>query len=90
MRFDVKSFLAELYPRSAATVAPADPAQFPPTRYAKTARGYLVPENLPDVWRVWYDERAAIRELDEKQTREHAEAEALRETLDAMRARDKL
>ena len=42
-------------------------------------------DDLPGDWRVWYEERAAIREYDGGQAREHAEAEALREALDAMR-----
>lgn len=43
------------------------------------------PDDLPADWRVWFEDRAAIREYDGGQAREHAEAEALRETLDAMR-----
>lgn len=40
--------------------------------------------DLPDDWREYYEERAAIREYDGGQAREHAEAEALQETLRAM------
>jgi hypothetical protein len=47
------------------------------------------PEDLPGQWREWYEERAAIREFHGGQVREHAEAEALKETLDAMRAGEK-
>ena len=37
------------------------------------------PSDLPPEWRVEWEERAAIREYDGGQVREHAEAEALRE-----------
>lgn len=43
------------------------------------------PDDLSDPWRAWYEERAAIREYDGGQAREHAEADALRETIDTMR-----
>ena len=43
-------------------------------------------DDLPGVWRELYEERAAIREHDGGQAREHAEAEALTETIAAMRA----
>lgn len=43
-------------------------------------------DDLPGVWRELYEERAAIREYDGGQAREHAEAEALTETIAAMRA----
>ena len=42
--------------------------------------------DLPADWRVEWEERAAIREYDGGQTREHAEAEALREIIDRMTA----
>ncbi len=54
-----------------------------------SARGYLVPNDLPESRQEWYEERAAIREYDGGQAREHAEAEALQETLNAMRAAGK-
>ena len=44
------------------------------------------PNDLPEHWREFYEERAAIREYDGGQAREHAEAEALTETIAAMRA----
>lgn len=50
-----------------------------------TPNGYLAPERLPPSWREYFEERAAVREFDGGQTREHAEAEALRETIAAMR-----
>ena len=52
----------------------------------RTERGCCIPHDLPGAWREWYEERAAIREYDGGQAREHAEAEALQETVDAMRA----
>ncbi len=48
------------------------------------------PEDLPEPWRELYEERAAIREYDGGQAREHAEAEALREVVERMRAVDEL
>jgi TubC N-terminal docking domain len=55
-----------------------------------THRGYLVPDDLPELWREMYEERAAIREYDGGQAREHAEAEALTETIAAMRRAEEL
>lgn len=52
---------------------------------AETPRGFLAPERLPAAWREWYEERAAIREHDGGEPREHAEAAALAETLAAMK-----
>lgn len=46
----------------------------------------LSTEDLPEYWREMYEERAAIREYEGGQAREHAEAEALRETIEAMQA----
>jgi len=46
----------------------------------------ITPAELPPEWRDYYEERAAVREYDGGQAREHAEAEALKETLAAMRA----
>ena len=43
------------------------------------------PDDLPAYWREHYEERAAIRHFEGKQALEHAEAEAFRETLEAMR-----
>lgn len=45
--------------------------------------------DLPEYWREHYEERAAIREYEGGQTREQAEAEALRETIDLMNAGSK-
>lgn len=41
--------------------------------------------DLPEPWRELYEERAAIREFDGCQAREHAEAEAFNEILQLMR-----
>lgn len=43
---------------------------------------------LSAYWRVEFEERAAIREYDGGQAREHAEAEALREIVERKRAAD--
>jgi hypothetical protein len=66
---------------------PDPPGQpiIPAGPYTETARGYLAPEDLPEPWRELYEERAAIREYDGGQAREHAEVEALREILAMMR-----
>ncbi len=53
-------------------------------------RGYLLPTGLPEAWREYYEERAAIREFHGGQAREHAEAEALAETVERMRAAGQL
>lgn len=50
-----------------------------------TACEVITCEDLPDRWRQYYEERAAIREYDGGQAREHAEAEAFTETLIEMR-----
>ena len=50
----------------------------------------LRPEDLPSEWRVEWEERAAIREYDGGQAREHAEAEALTEILDRMSTADEM
>ena len=55
------------------------------TGWSESTCGYLVPDELPEPWREFYEECAAIREYDGGQAREHAEAEALRETRYAMR-----
>ncbi len=47
--------------------------------------GNLLPTDLPEAWREYYDERAAIREFHGGQVREHAEAAALAETVERMR-----
>lgn len=52
----------------------------------ETPAGYLAPSDLPEEWHEFYEERAAIREFDGHQPREHAEAEALREVVAKMRA----
>ena len=49
----------------------------------------LGPEDLPIDWRVEWEERAAIMEYCGGMTRDRAEAEALRETLDRMKAAKK-
>lgn len=44
------------------------------------------PGDLPSDWRIEWEERAAVREYDGGQTREHAEAEAFSEIVARMRA----
>ena len=50
----------------------------------------LQPGVLPADWRVEWEERAAIREYEGGQAREHAEAEAFTEILARMRAAGEL
>ena len=52
---------------------------------APVAAASPTPDDLSADWRIWFEERAAIREYDGGQARQHAEAEALQETLNAMR-----
>ena len=75
MRFDAREFLAGLYVGAVATVEPD-----------VLNGGIAGPGNLPAEWRVEWEERAAIREYEGGQAREHAEAEALTEILARMRA----
>ena len=44
----------------------------------------LTPEDLPNDWRLLYEERAAIAEYDGGLSREQAEAQALRDVVKAM------
>ena len=46
---------------------------------------YWTPDDLPGDWRCEFEERAAIREYDGMQAREHAEAEAFCEILARMK-----
>lgn len=52
---------------------------------AEAPEPLLMPSDLPADWRIEWEERAAIREYDGGQAREHAEAEALREIVERMR-----
>ena len=79
MRFDARQFLAELY-GGTATVTERD----------APSCGIAGPGDLPTDWRVEFEERAAIREYDGGQAREHAEAEAFAEILARMRAAGEL
>ena len=49
----------------------------------------ITPDELPPVWREFYDYRAAVREFDCKQAREHAEAEAFTEAIRAWRGSER-
>ena len=50
----------------------------------------LMPDDLPTDWRLEWEAWAAIREYEGGQAREHAEAEALREIVERMKAADDL
>jgi len=81
--FDARTFLENLLTSdvpgdAGTTTARPGPVELEPAD--------IRPEDLPERWYEWWAERAAIREREGGQALEHAEAEALRETLDAMRA----
>ncbi len=79
-RFDAAAFLGELLEPGAelGQAATAEPLHLA----SETAN--IRPHDLPEQWRELYEERAAIREADGGQAREHAEAEALREIVAMM------
>ncbi|MGB2754681.1 MAG: hypothetical protein WBD75_02030 [Phycisphaerae bacterium] len=52
-------------------------------RQRRTVRP-LAPEDLPPEWHILWDERAAIMEYDGGLPREHAEAQAMAETIRLM------
>ncbi len=79
---------ADAAPDSAgSTISVSKPSTRPEatTRFTETERGYLVPDDLPGRWKELYEERAAIREFERRQPREHAEAEALAEVVAMIR-----
>ncbi len=78
MRFDAREFLAGLYAGAVATAVP--------DLLSPAVAG---PDDLPAEWRCEFEERAAVREYDGGQAREHAEAEALAEILARMRAAER-
>lgn len=87
MRFDAWGFIKGLYTELDATgVGVAERSDEEPGSLSAPDDGGVRPDDLPERWREWYEERAAIREHDGGQAREHAEAEALKETIAAMRA----
>ena len=63
-----------------------DAREFLESLYAEPLVVAERPEDLPDDWRTEWLERAAIREFDGGQVREHAEAEAFDEIFARMRA----
>ncbi len=77
MSFDVVTFLNGLFEADQPPPAPAPAADSP--------AGIESPADLSPEWRDMYQERAAIRHFDGGQALEHAEAEAFRETLAAMK-----
>ncbi len=84
-RYDAVAFL------EAVTAPRADESPCPSPPPAPTCRRLIMPaweispDDLPGDWRVEWEERAAIREYDGGQAREHAEAEDLQEIIDRMR-----
>ncbi|MGB2986942.1 MAG: hypothetical protein WBE26_13805 [Phycisphaerae bacterium] len=49
-------------------------------------RPEITPADLPADWRIEWEERAAVREYEGGQAREHAEAETLRGIVERMKA----
>ena len=78
-RFDAVCYLAHL-----TSSAAESPGVLPEPDLADPRRA-IGPEDLPSDWRIEWEERAAIREYDGGQAREHAEAEALREIIERMK-----
>ena len=83
MGFNAVAFLEGLY---GATTDPAPGTCGASTCSALQPACAIGPDDLPGDWRIEWEERAAIREYDGGQVREHAEAEALREIVQRMRA----
>ena len=73
----LRELRAHRYEQNGVSNPTSRPRLYIPSPLDETERGYLVPAGLPERWREWYEERAAIREYDGGQSREHAEAEAL-------------
>lgn len=71
-KLDTKAYLEELLGLQPATTTPMVVVDGP--------------DDLPGDWRMDWEERAAVLEFDGGQAREHAEAEAMKEVLAAMRA----
>ena len=81
MIIDAPAFLGRLFGQESAS----DHADQPPATEIESPES-ITPDDLTGSWRELYEERAAIREYDGGQAREHAEAEALCEIISAMRA----
>ncbi len=79
MKKNARAFLESLYAESNST-----------DEMDRTSPMPRSPDELSSDWRELYEERAAIREFDGGQAREHAEAEAFGEILDRMRAAGEL
>ena len=77
VRFDAVAFLEGLYRDGSAD-----------TRATETVLPTIDIDDLPGDWRVWFEERAAIMEYHGGLPREHAEAEALKETVQKMEKND--
>ena len=86
--YNVVDKLDELFRQSARPVRRLE-ASKPPAEPLPRCYG-LGPEDLPIDWRVEWEERAAIMEYCGGMSRGQAEAEALRDTLDRMKAAKKL
>ncbi|MCG3139125.1 MAG: hypothetical protein HJJLKODD_03004 [Phycisphaerae bacterium] len=70
---EVKTAIGHLKPQMITILTPNQPINHP--------------DQLPERWRELYEERAAIREFDGGQAREHAETEALKEILILMESK---
>ncbi len=72
-------------PPAASGALPPSPAACLPDMGTETGEAWPMPADLSPDWRIEWEERAAIREYEGGQAREHAEAEALREIVERMR-----
>ena len=95
MRFDATKFLGGLFEGNGPELLLPSPTERtttaidPPTMLVGPCNEQIDPTDwmgLPGDWRLDFEERAAIREYDGGQSREHAEAGALAEIIAAMRA----
>ncbi len=92
MSFDAVEFLERLVSDKAESTTsdprlePIPVADHPADGAAlvETPSGGIYPADLPQAWRELHEERAAIREFDGWQAREHAETGALKEILKRM------
>jgi len=79
MRFNAVAFLKSLFDPGRTVSEPAA------VRPEPVIEPGIQPDDLPETWRELYEERAGVREYAGGQSREHAEAEALREIIMMMR-----
>ncbi|NOT01034.1 MAG: hypothetical protein HOP29_10440 [Phycisphaerales bacterium] len=85
MRRHKAELLAMLRGRARPSVGPIP---LTASEFTVTDKKYLAPTDLPQRWQEYFQERAAVREFEGNQSREHAEMAALAETMAAMERGD--